>query len=91
VRVSAGVFGVGLGICYYSSIFYSLHTRTARRRNAGLHESLIGLGSMVIPFVGGWVARETGLLAAPYMVAGIMVGIALLMQELVFQKGRTQK
>ena len=91
VLVSAVIFGVGLGICYYSSIFYSLHTRTARGRNAGLHESLIGLGSMVIPFVGGWVARETGLLVAPYMIAGVMVGIALLVQELVFQKGQAHK
>jgi MFS family permease len=88
VLVSAAVFGFGLGICYYSSIYYSLHTRSGRGRNAGFHESLVGLGSMLIPFLGGWAARATGLLAAPYMIAGVMVGIALLLQELVFQRGR---
>ena len=35
VVISSLVFGVGLGICYYSSIYYSLHTHTRRGRNAG--------------------------------------------------------
>ena len=81
-------FGGGLGICYHSSIYYSLHAGSSRGRNAGVHESLVGLGSMLIPFLGGWLAKATGLLAAPYMVAGLMVGFSLLAQEVAFQKGR---
>jgi len=88
VLVSALVFGVGLGFCYYSSIYYSLHAGSSRGRNAGVHESLMGAGSMLIPFLGGWMAKATGLLAAPYVVAGVAVGFALLLQETTFQRGR---
>ena len=91
VMVCAVLFGLGLGICYHSSIYYSLHAGTSRGRNAGVHESLVGVGSMLIPFLGGWLAKASGLLAAPYMVAGGMVGLALLAQEVVFQKGRPPK
>jgi MFS family permease len=82
------LFGIGLGTCYHSSIYHSLHAGTSRGRNAGVHESLIGLGAMLIPFLGGWLAQSTGLLTAPYMVAGAMVGIALLAQEVAFRRGR---
>jgi predicted MFS family arabinose efflux permease len=88
VLVSAVVFGVGLGFCYYSSIYYSLHAGSSRGRNAGVHESLLGVGSMLVPFLGGWSAKATGLLAAPYVVAGALVGFALVLQELAFQRGR---
>lgn len=91
ILVSAVVFGVGLGFCYYSSIYYSLHAGTSRGRNAGVHESLLGVGSMLVPFLGGWSAKATGLLAAPYLVAGALVGFALLLQELTFRRRRPRQ
>ena len=43
--VSALVFGTGLGICYGSSIYYSLLTHERRGRNAGVHEALFTFGA----------------------------------------------
>jgi MFS family permease len=88
VLVSALVFGCGLGICYYSSIYYSLHTLADRGRNAGVHEALIGLGSMTVPLIGGLVARELGALWAPYAVAGGAVALSLILQEALYRSGR---
>jgi MFS family permease len=88
VLVAALVFGFGLGTCYYSSIYYSLHTLDARGRNAGVHEGLIGMGSMVMPFLGGWLAREMDALWAPYAVAGAAVALSLLIQEVLYRTAR---
>ena len=85
VLVSALVFGAGLGTCYYSSIYYSLHTLESRGRNAGVHEGLIGLGSMAVPLIGGAVARELGALWAPYAVAAAAVALSLVLQEALYR------
>jgi MFS family permease len=87
VLVSALVFGAGLGICYYSSIYYSLHTHTSRGRNAGVHEALIGLGSMAIPLLGGFLARRLGTLWMPYLVAAAAIALSLVVQEVMYRAG----
>ncbi|HYV65265.1 MAG TPA: MFS transporter [Myxococcales bacterium] len=88
VLVSALVFGFGIGICYYSSIYYSLHTVANRGRNAGVHEAFIGLGSMAVPLLGGLAARELRALWAPYAVAGGAVMLSLILQETLYRWGR---
>jgi MFS family permease len=89
--VCALLIGVGLGTCYYSSIYYSLHTHDARGRHAGVHEGLIGLGSMLTPFLGGVVAMWSGHLAAPYAVAGGVIALALLAQEWTFRRSQVRR
>lgn len=84
VVVSALVIGASLGTCYYSSIVYSLHTDERRGRNAGVHEGLIGLGSMFVPFLGGVGARVLDALWVPYAVAAFAVAGALLFEEIVY-------
>ena len=44
-----------------------------RQGRAGVHEGLIGLGSMTIPFLGGLLARQFHALWIPYAVAGAAV------------------
>lgn len=85
--VSALVFGFGLGICYCSSIYYSLLVHAGRGRNAGVHEALIGLGDMLVPFGGGFLARWLGLDWMPYATAAAAVAIALLLQETLYRTG----
>jgi MFS family permease len=85
VVVVAFVVGAGLGTCYYSSIVYSMHTAAGRGRNAGVHEGLIGLGSMLIPFLGGVGARQLEALWAPYVVAAAALGTALLVEEVLYR------
>lgn len=85
---SALAFGVALGLCYYSSIYYSLHTHARRGHNAGVHEALIGFGSMLVPLAGGFVARQFGAAWIPFAVASAAVGISLLLQETFFRSKR---
>ncbi len=87
VLVSALVIGACLGTCYYSSIVYSMHTSSRRGRNAGVHEGLLGLGSMLIPFLGGVGARQLDALWAPYAVAAAALACGLFVQEVVFWAG----
>jgi MFS family permease len=86
---SALLFGVGLGICYCSSIYYSLLTHEQRGRNAGVHEALIGLGAMTVPLAGGLAARLVGSAWMPYLVAAAAVGVSLVFQEVLHRSGRT--
>lgn len=86
--VTALVFGFALASCYAASIEYSLLVVEARGRSAGVHETLIGIGSMVVPLAGGIAARASGLEWAPYFVAAAAVGVSLLGQELLYRAGR---
>lgn len=85
--VSALVFGFGLGTCYCSSIYYSLLAHAGRGRNAGVHEALIGLGDMVVPFGGGFLARWLGLGWMPFAAAAAAVVISLFLQETLHRAG----
>lgn len=74
--------GIGsvLGLSYYSSLYYSLHAAEARGRNTGLHEAVLGSGSLLVPFIGGSLATATGSLAAPYAVCAVILGLGLIAQ-----------
>lgn len=86
---SALFFGAGLGIAYCSSIYYSLLTHEERGRNAGVHESLIGLGGMLVPLLGGFLARSSGSAWMPYATAAAAVLLSLGVQEVLYRGGRT--
>ncbi len=47
------LIGVGCGIIYYSSIYYSISAATDRGHRGGIHEAVLGLGAAVIPYLGG--------------------------------------
>jgi hypothetical protein len=46
------VFGVSVGLIYYSSLFYSMDVGETKGEHGGLHEAMIGAGSCVGPAVG---------------------------------------
>lgn len=65
----APLLGAGLGFCYHSSLYYSVHVPTARGRRAGIHESILHTAAASIPLMGGALAARGGNLDAPYWVA----------------------
>lgn len=68
----APLVGLGLGVAYYSSIYYSLNAADRPGRNTGIHEAIIGSGVLVAPPLGGALVLLTGRLMAPYLlVAGL--------------------
>jgi predicted MFS family arabinose efflux permease len=46
------VFGLSLGLIYYSSLFYSMDVGEAKGEHGGIHEAAIGLGNFAGPAVG---------------------------------------
>ncbi len=46
------VFGVSVGLIYYSSLFYSMDVGETKGEHGGLHEAMIGTGACLGPAVG---------------------------------------
>ena len=46
------IFGLAVGLIYYSSLFYSMDAGESKGKGGGIHEAAIGLGTMVGPLAG---------------------------------------
>jgi predicted MFS family arabinose efflux permease len=64
-------------VAYHSSLHASLRRPHGRGRAAGLHEMLIGAGNASVPLAGGALARASGSLAAPFLLAGALLSAGL--------------
>ena len=83
----APLIGLGLGLGYQASLYYSLDVKSLRGKSSGLHEGVLGSGNFVLPLAAGWVAQSTGgWTAAPYLLAAGAVLIGLLLQVLLARK-----
>lgn len=76
----APVLGVSFGLSYTASLYASLDAPSGKGRNAGIHESLVGAGTFLLPLLGGAVARFGGWLAAPYLLSSAWILAALGLQ-----------
>ncbi|MEO7297793.1 MAG: MFS transporter [Verrucomicrobiota bacterium] len=45
-------FGLSVGLIYYSSLYYSMHGGASKSQHGGVHEAVIGLGTLVGASVG---------------------------------------
>lgn len=50
--VAQVLFGLSLGLIYYSSLYYSMDGGNAKSRHGGLHEAMIGFGTFLGALVG---------------------------------------
>jgi MFS family permease len=50
--VAQVVFGISVGLIYYSSLFYSMDVGETKGEHGGLHEGMIGVGSCAGPAIG---------------------------------------
>jgi MFS family permease len=89
VLLLGAVVGMGLGLTYYASIFYSLHTDIGRGKNTGIHESVLGAGNFVVPLLGGILATTFSNLQAPYVVCLVLAIVCIGFQELIFRRDTT--
>ncbi len=70
------LIGVASGFTYTSSIYYSVSRPPEERSRTGAHEAMIGLGILLGPLAGGWVAGRWDL-HAPYLLC-LLLTVALL-------------
>lgn len=68
-------FGLGAGLLYYSSLYYSMHVGEARGEHGGAHEAAIGFGCAVGPAISAVSLHYFG---AQSPAGAIAVGVVLL-------------
>jgi MFS family permease len=86
ILAAAPLLGAGLGFSYASSIYYSLHGPADHGRFAGIHEAVLGAGTLLVPIAGGKLADLTGDLRMPYWLAAGVVVASLAAQEAVYRR-----
>jgi MFS family permease len=83
--------GLGCGVAYYSSIYYSVAAASARGHRGGIHEAVLGAGGAAVPYAGGllgaslwakehfpaWTAGVPFLLSAAAVGAALLIGVGL--------------
>lgn len=82
----APIAGVGLGVAYFSSIYYSLHAAARPGRNTGFHEAVIGSGVLLVPPIGGWLASAGENNGLPFVFCGSVLLVALVAEDLLARK-----
>jgi len=73
------VFGVSVGLIYYSSLFYSMDVGETKGEHGGVHEAMIGAGIFVGPALGALALRlaPQSPHAGAYAVTGLLtLGLA---------------
>jgi len=61
------MIGLSCSVTYYSSLYYTVHLLEKKGKGTGLHESILGIGAVLGPILGGIAAQYTGL-RAPYLL-----------------------
>lgn len=77
------VFGVGIGLIYYSSLFYSMDVGDTKGDHGGIHEAAIGAGILGGPLVGALAdfARPGSATAPAWAVSGVLLlGLGVLVR-----------
>ena len=76
LAVAFALVGLGLGLSYYSSIFYSLCGDGGAGRKSGIHELMVGSAFFLGPLAGGLCAQYLGLRAPFILCAALLAGTA---------------
>lgn len=82
VLLAQMIFGVAIGLIYYSSLYYSMDAGGAKSEHGGIHEAAIGAGNCVGPAVGAvslqFAAQSAN--AGAWAVSGLLlVGLGALL------------
>ncbi|MDD5555636.1 MAG: MFS transporter [bacterium] len=72
LAVAFPLLGLGLGLSYYSSIYYSVCGLAAAGRRTGIHEFIVGSGFLMGPIIGGTIAHLAGL-RAPFAACALLL------------------
>jgi len=87
--------GLGCGVVYFSSIYYSIAAATGKGHRGGIHEAVLGAGGGVVPLLGGMLAN-TGWAEArfawkagvPFLAAAGFLALAVLVALPIYVRAR---
>lgn len=81
------LIGLSASITYYSSLFYAIRLSAQKGRGTGYHESILSIGALLGPILGGLGANFLGL-RIPYLIC-IFFLLAAVASEAIFLRKRT--
>ncbi len=87
VIAAAPLIGLGLGVGYASSIYYSLHTPAGHGKYSGIHEAILGAGGFLVPIAAGALAGLD--LRGPYWLCGLLCLGAVAVEEALLRTNPT--
>lgn len=79
------VFGIGMGVAYFSSLYYSLTGGHSQGERSGIHEMLVGSGGLAGPLIGGIVAQSFNM-RAPFILCAVLMLVAMVIAKYIYSK-----
>jgi DHA1 family multidrug resistance protein-like MFS transporter len=80
------LIGLSASVTYYSSLFYAIRLSTQKGRGTGFHESILSIGALLGPILGGLGAHFLGL-RIPYLICLLFL-LAAVASEAAFLRRR---
>ncbi len=89
--LAAAMLGTASAVVYFSSLYYSVHGASRQAQQAGIHESMLGLGAGIIPFIAGPTRALAepyweDAIRAPYVLGVLLFVVALAIQLVIYQR-----
>lgn len=81
-----GIIGVSVAFTYFSSLYYGLDRQADKGNKSGWHEAILGVGILLGPLLGGILADSRLGVRSPYLLCGIAVTIAILIEGFILIK-----
>ncbi|MCX6338291.1 MAG: MFS transporter [Candidatus Aureabacteria bacterium] len=79
------LIGIGLGLSYYSSIYYSLCGDGAAGKRTGIHELMVGSAFFLGPLAGGFCAQYLGL-RSPFLVCALLLAVTAIREAMGWRR-----
>ncbi len=83
--LAMGLVGFSASVTYYSSLLYAVQFSPGKGRGTGWHESVLSLGALIGPVLGGIAAYYAGL-RAPYLVCILFLTAAVFSEVILIRK-----
>ena len=81
-----GIIGVSVAFTYFSSLYYGLDRQEDKGNKSGWHEAILGVGILLGPLFGGILADSRFGVQSPYLLCGIAVTMAILIETFILIK-----
>ena len=83
--------GVGFGVTYSYSLYYSVVGSVDKGAASGRHEMVLGMGALLGPLAGGAAAEMLHTQRAPYVLGAAVMLLSLGAQGLLFYSARSRR
>jgi MFS family permease len=79
------LIGLSASVTYYSSLLYAIRLSQQKGRGTGFHESILSIGALVGPILGGLGAHFWGL-RIPYLICLFFLLVAVGCEMILLRK-----